>query len=137
MQSVVAIRDIEPGSELTLCYLGEQDRFSVVGHRRNILKNYGFICVCEICKAEENLDEEPFYLKHSLRIKKALDSPEKMDAVYWEKEKILEENGSKIIWRILNLKAAMQHVDCCSEVYKLILTKHRQLEELLKISSLL
>ena len=137
MQSVVAIRDIDPGSELTLCYLGEQDRFSFVGHRRNILKNYGFICVCEICKAEENLDENPFYLKHSFRIKKALDSSEIMDAVYWEKEKILEENGSKIIWRILNLKAAMQHVDCCSEVYKLIFTKLRQLEELLKNRSLL
>ena len=46
----MAIRSIDKGTELTLCYLGEKDRFSDVDKRRMVLKKYGFDCNCEVCK---------------------------------------------------------------------------------------
>ena len=129
----MAIRNIEKGTELTLCYLGEKDRFTGVEKRRKILRNYGFVCNCHICKTEEYLDEDPCYLKDYMKLK---DSQNMLGSIFLEKEKILERNCSKIIWRILNFKNAINHnanVDSSSWEYKLIIDKLRRLEELVKI----
>ena len=129
----MAIRSIDKGTELTLCYLGEKDRFSDVDKRRMVLKKYGFDCNCEVCKTEEELDEDPCYLKHYLKLKRKLESHKGLGSTYLEKETLFEKNMSKIIWRIQNLKDALHNVDLFSHEYKLILDKHNQLEGLVSI----
>ena len=132
----MAIRNIEKGTELTLCYLGEKDRFTGVEKRRKILRNYGFVCSCDICKTEEDLNEDPCYLKDYMKLENLIDSQNMLGSIFLEKEKILERNCSKVIWRILNFKYAVIHnanVDPSSWEYKLIIDKLRRLEELVKI----
>ena len=132
VQSVVAIRNIDKGTELTLCYLGEKDRFSNVDKRRKVLRNYGFDCNCEVCKTEEELDEDPCYLTNYLKLMNKLDSHKVLGSTYLEKETLLETNMSKIIWRIQNLQDAIHNVDPFSQEYKLILDKYSHLEQLMK-----
>ena len=135
-QRVVAIRNIEKGTELTICYLGEKNRFTGVEKRRKILRNYGFVCSCDTCKIEENLKEDPCYLKDYMKLESLIDSQNMLGSIFLEKEKILERNCSKIIWRILNFKNAIIHyanVDPSSLEYELIFDKLRRLEELVKI----
>ena len=135
-QRVVAIRNIEKDTELTLCYLGEKDRFTGVEKRRKILRNYGFVCNCDTCKTEEDLNEDPYYLKDYMKLENLIDSQNMLGSIFLEKEKILERNCSKIIWRILNFKNAIIHyanVDPSSLEYELIFDKLRRLEELVKI----
>ena len=132
----MAIRNIEKGTELTICYLGEKNRFTGVEKRRKILRNYGFVCSCDTCKIEENLKEDPCYLKDYMKLESLIDSQNMLGSIFLEKEKILERNCSKIIWRILNFKNAIIHyanVDPSSLEYELIFDKLRRLEELVKI----
>ena len=125
----MAIRNIDKGTELTLCYLGEKDRFSNVDKRRKVLRNYGFDCNCEVCKTEEELDEDPCYLTNYLKLMNKLDSHKVLGSTYLEMETLLETNMSKIIWRIQNLQDAIHNVDPFSQEYKIILDKHSQLEQ--------
>ena len=132
----MAIRNIEKGTELTICYLGEKNRFTGVEKRRKILRNYGFVCNCDTCKTEEDLNEDPYYLKDYMKLENLIDSQNMLGSIFLEKEKILERNCSKIIWRILNFKNAIIHyanVDPSSLEYELIFDKLRRLEELVKI----
>ena len=125
----MAIRNIDKGTELTLCYLGEKDRFSNVDKRRKVLRNYGFDCNCKVCKTEEELDEDPCYLTNYLKLMNKLDSHKVLGSFYLEKETLLETNMSKIIWRIQNLQDAIHNVDPFSQEYKIILDKHSHLEQ--------
>lgn len=134
-QRVVAIRNIEKGTELTLCYLGEKDRFSDVEKRRKILRNYGFVCKCAICDTEDALREDPSYLKHYMKLKNILNSQKMLGSTFLEKDKLLEQNCSKIIWRIMNFTDAIHNanVDPSSQEYKIILENLRQWEQFARI----
>ena len=125
----MAIRNVVKGTELILCYLAEKDRFSNVDKRRKVLRNYGFDCNCEVCKTEEELDKDPCYLKHYLKLMNKLDSHKVQGSTYLEKETLLEKSMSKIIWRIQNLQDAIHNVDPFAQEYKIILDKHSQLEQ--------
>ena len=131
----MAIRNIDKGAELTLCYLGEKDRFSDVKKRRKILRNYGFVCNCVICDTEDDLAEDPGYLKHYMTLKNILDSQKTLGAKFLEKDEILEQNCSKIIWRIMNFIDAIHNLNPPSLEYKLIFDKLKQLEEFARIKS--
>ena len=131
----MAIRNIDKGTELTLCYLGEKDRFSDIKKRRKILRNYGFVCNCVICDTEDDLGEDPGYLKHYMKLNNILDSQKTLGSKFLEKDEILEQNCSKLIWRIMNFIDAIHNVNPSSQEYKLIFEKLRQLEEFARIKS--
>ena len=133
----MAITHIKKGTELTLCYLKEKDRFSDVEKRRNILKNYGFVCKCELCTTEEEMDEEPYYLIHYWKLERSLDSCEELGSTFLEKELILASNHSKVIWRILNLENALHNIDPSSQEHKLIFERQKKLKELVQIQGTL
>jgi hypothetical protein len=46
---VLALRDIAPGEEITICYV---DQEATLEERKIALRDYGFECDCERCVAE-------------------------------------------------------------------------------------
>jgi hypothetical protein len=51
---ILALRDIEPGEEITICYV---DADASLQERTRALNDYGFLCGCEKCEAERLADE--------------------------------------------------------------------------------
>jgi len=106
-QTVVATKPIEMGSEMTICYLNQGDRFSTTKKRREILGKYGFTCMCSACKNEEN-NEDVFadaYHKLVEDLQATVSIAIKLEN-YLKMDKVLEQHGSKLIWRIRNLQNA-------------------------------
>merc|ERR1711974_82491 len=75
-QILVATRDINSGSELTICYLGLQDRMTPADNRRLLLLKYGFTCECQACN-EELVDRKAGdYIARYLELKQRLQNVE-------------------------------------------------------------
>lgn len=51
---ILALKDIEPGEEITICYI---DADAPLEERTRALNDYGFSCGCEKCEAERLADE--------------------------------------------------------------------------------
>ena len=51
---ILALRDIEPGEEITICYV---DADASLEERTRALNDYGFSCGCEKCEAEKLAEE--------------------------------------------------------------------------------
>ena len=107
LQTVVATRPIEMGSEMTICYLNQGDRFSTTKKRREILGKYGFTCMCSACKNEENNGDVFADAYHKLveDLQATVSIAIKLEN-YLKIDKVLEQHGSKLIWRIRNLQNA-------------------------------
>jgi len=101
-QEVVAIRDIEEGEELTICYLNIKDRMKTPVDRRKVLMPYGFTCSCRFCVEEEDTQE----VKRFQEISKRLEEGGEVIRLCMEIEKILEMVGAKLVWRISYLEMA-------------------------------
>ena len=103
VQSVIVIRETLRGEELTLCYLNEDDRYSDVDKRRHKLEQYGFFCTCKACLDEEECGGH--YLKKLHDLKDSLNhQTEQVEDTCLKIDEILEDSGSKLMWRIRNLE---------------------------------
>ena len=105
---MVATKPIEMGSEMTICYLNQGDRFSTTKKRREILGKYGFTCMCSACKNEETNGDVFAYTYHSIveDLKDTENIAIRLEN-YLKIDQVLEQQGSKIIWRIRNLQNAV------------------------------
>ena len=106
---MVAIRDIEDGEEMTICYLNMENRMKTARERSKILGQYGFCCKCTFCKGEDKVGQiERFMEINRILIKQEVTQGKSSELVklYLEREKILELLDSKYIWRINNLEMA-------------------------------
>jgi len=101
-QEVVAIRDIEEGEELTICYLNIKDRMKTPEERRKVLLPYGFTCSCRFCVEEEDTQE----VRRFQEISRRLEERGEVVRLCMEMENILERVGAKLVWRISNLEMA-------------------------------
>lgn len=52
---ISAVKDIQPGEEITISYI---DEGQPLAERRADLADYGFVCCCARCVAEEDLEGE-------------------------------------------------------------------------------
>ena len=104
---MVATKPIEMGSEMTICYLNQGDRFSTAKKRREILGKYGFTCMCSACKNEENNGDVFADAYHKLveDLQATVSIAIKLEH-YLKIDEVLEQHGSKLIWRIRNLQNA-------------------------------
>jgi len=104
-QEVIAIRDIEEGEEMTICYLNMENRMKTARERKKILRQYGFSCSCKFCTGEE--DEEGMRrFQEMSRMLGGQSDAEEMVRLCLERENILEQVGAKLVWRISNLEMA-------------------------------
>ena len=101
-QEVVAIRDMEEGEELTICYLSIKDRMKIPEERRKVLLPYGFICSCRLCVEEVDTQE----VRRFQELSERLEEGGEVVRLCLEREKILELVGGKLVWRISNLEMA-------------------------------
>ena len=105
-QEVVAIRDIEKGEEMTICYLNMENRVNTREERSKILRQYGFSCSCRFCTVEDKVLE----IQRFQEITSILQEQERSEdhvKLYLERENILVILESKLIWRITNLERAL------------------------------
>ena len=110
-QEVVAIRDIENGDELTICYLNIENRMKTAEERKKILRPYGFCCSCRDCAGEEDVQKIRRFQEMN-KILKGKDETDEIVQLCLEKENILQVVGGKLVWRISTLEIA---VALCSE----------------------
>ena len=110
-QQVVAIRDIEDGDELTICYLNMENRMKTAEERKKILRPYGFCCSCRDCAGEEDIQK----IRRFQEINMILDGKKETDknslAVFRERE------YSSASWR----KTCLENIysrDCCGCVLR-------------------
>ena len=104
-QEVIAIRDIEEGEEMTICYLNMENRMKTARERKKILRQYGFFCSCNFCTGEEDVEEIRSFEELS-RMLGGQKDVEEMVRLCLERENILERVGAKLSWRIHNLEMA-------------------------------
>ena len=102
---MIAIRDIEEGEEMTICYLNMENRMKAARERRKILRQYGFFCSCKFCTGEED-EEEIRRFQETGRMLEGQRDAEEMVSLCLERENILEQVGAKLVWRIHNLEMA-------------------------------
>jgi hypothetical protein len=102
---VIAIRDIEDGEEMTICYLNMENRMKTGRERKEILRQYGFFCSCKFCTGEEDVEEIRRFQEIS-RMIGGQKNTEEIIRLCLERENILELVGAKLSWRIHNLEMA-------------------------------
>jgi len=99
---VVAIRNIQKGEQLCLCYINLEERLKSVEERRRKLLQYGFLCSCPACIDE--LEERKLIRAREIFSTLTTSKAAERVGLCLEMDDILESIGGKIIWRINNLE---------------------------------
>eukprot|EP00091_Calanus_sinicus_P009423 TRINITY_DN22064_c0_g1_i1.p1 TRINITY_DN22064_c0_g1~~TRINITY_DN22064_c0_g1_i1.p1 ORF type:complete len:102 (-),score=35.44 TRINITY_DN22064_c0_g1_i1:53-358(-) len=100
MPGGVAIRDIEEGEEMSICYLNMENRMKTAGERKKILRQYGFFCSCKYCTGEEEGEEIRRFQELSRMLGEQRGAAE-MVRLCLERENILEQVGAKLVGELL------------------------------------
>ena len=93
---MIAIRDIDEGEEMSICYLNMENRMKTARERKKILRQYGFFCSCKFCTGEEDVEEIRRFEEMSRMLGGQTDADE-MVRLCLEKENILEQFGAKLV----------------------------------------